>query len=104
MNIDVKVARHSDVCNELNKMYKSKNSAYGDSFAVLRAEVPNAVLVRIFDKYSRLKNLMQLPPDKLKAQAYDESIEDTLKDLANYCIMELVERALAKPALRTEER
>ena len=104
MNVNLKVSKHHDICEDLNKIYKSKNTAYGDSFANLRAEVSNAVLVRIFDKYSRLKNLMQLPPDKLKAQACDESIEDTLKDLANYCIMELVERALSKPVLRTEER
>lgn len=86
---------HQQICRELTEIYRQKNSAYGDSFAALRAEVPNAVLVRIFDKYSRLKNLLGGSNDmEIKQFVKSESIEDTLKDLANYCIMELVERRL----------
>lgn len=86
--ISDKVIEHLDICQELNLTYKKKNHDYGDSFAKLRKEIPDAILVRIYDKYSRLKTLMQGAEQKVK----DESIEDTLKDLANYCIMELVER------------
>lgn len=39
---------------------------------------------------SRLKTLMEGAEQKVK----DESIDDTLMDLANYCIMELVERKM----------
>lgn len=99
-----KIDMHQQICRELTEIYRKKNSAYGDSFAILRAEVPNAILVRVFDKYSRLKNLLN-SSDKQQVKQYekDESIDDTLKDLANYCIMELVERQVKnKPSVVSE--
>lgn len=83
-----KIQVHSELCQILNGIYEKKNHDYGDSFAKLRNELPNAILVRIYDKYSRLKTLLQGKEQLVK----DESIDDTLMDLANYCIMELVER------------
>ena len=77
-----------DICHTLNDIYQRKNADYGDSFAKLRNELPSAILVRVYDKYSRLKNLLE-GSDQL---VLDESIDDTLMDLANYCIMELIER------------
>ena len=99
-----KIDMHQQICRELTEIYRKKNSAYGDSFALLRAEVPNAILVRVFDKYSRLKNLLNNSSDReVKQYEKDESIEDTLKDLANYCIMELVERQIKnKPGVVSE--
>ena len=76
------------ICNRLNHIYSTKNHDYGDSFAHLRKRLPNAILVRLFDKYLRLETLLS----GKTAQVNDESVEDTLLDLANYCIMELVER------------
>ncbi len=86
-----KVQLHADVCHTLNEIYERKNNDYGDSFAKLRNELPNAILVRIYDKYRRLKTLLEGKEQLVK----DESIDDTLMDLANYCIMELVERKIA---------
>ena len=83
-----KVKVHQELCKMLNTVYEKKNHDYGDSFAKLRSELPLAILVRIYDKYSRLKTLLQGKQQLVK----DESIDDTLMDLANYCIMELVER------------
>lgn len=83
-----KIEMHGEICEKLNETYEKKNNDYGDSFAKLRNELPNAILVRIYDKYSRLKTLMNGADQKVK----DESIDDSLMDLANYCIMELVER------------
>lgn len=85
-----KVKIHSQICTELNTIYKQKNHDYGDSFALLRKELDNSILVRIYDKYQRLKTLLAGTEQQVK----NESIEDTLKDLANYCIMELVERRI----------
>ncbi|MBW9154255.1 DUF1599 domain-containing protein (plasmid) [Clostridium estertheticum] len=85
--------RHMEVCKELNSLYEAKNHDYGDSFAKVRNELGNtAILVRLYDKVERLKTLLQGAEQKVK----DESIEDCFKDLANYCIMELVERAVDK--------
>lgn len=92
MDDSAKIELHKELCKELTEIYRNKNNAYGNAFAVLRKEIPNAVLVRIFDKYSRLKNLLNQSQDNIKQQLKEESIEDTLKDLANYCLMELIER------------
>jgi len=88
-----KAVRHMNVCKELNSLYEAKNHDYGDSFAKVRNELGNvAILVRLYDKVERLKTLLTGADAKVK----DESIEDTLKDLTNYCLMELVERQVDK--------
>ena len=79
---------HEAKCNELHTTYVIKNHDYGDSFAKTRAVVPNAILVRLHDKLNRLTTLMTGEAAMVK----DESIDDTLLDLANYALMELVER------------
>lgn len=86
-----KVEIHSSICQDLNDIYLAKNRDYGDSFAKLRNEYGNpAILIRLEDKLGRLKRLMLSGEQCVKT----ESIEDTLKDLANYAIMELVERQI----------
>lgn len=84
---DEKESFHWSICRELNETYKAKNADYGDSFALVRKKYPNAILIRLNDKLNRLETLMSGGK-----QHVDESIDDTLLDLANYCIMELVER------------
>ena len=84
---DEKECIHWEICRELNETYKAKNADYGDSFALVRKKYPNAILIRLNDKINRLETLMNG-----EKQHVDESIDDTLLDLANYCIMELVER------------
>lgn len=79
---------HREICEELHRTYLKKNADYGDSFAKLRQEYPEAILIRLSDKLNRLKSLM----GSGNIQVKDESISDTLLDLANYCIMEEVER------------
>ena len=79
---------HREICEELHRTYLKKNADYGDSFAKLRQKYPEAILIRLSDKLNRLKSLM----GSGNIQVKDESISDTLLDLANYCIMEEVER------------
>ena len=88
-----KVIMHKEICDKLNETYEKKNNDYGDSFAKVRAIVPDAIMVRIYDKVSRLETLLKKENKQL---VNDESIEDTLIDLANYCIMEVIERNLDK--------
>lgn len=90
-NFQVKFSLHKDLCDTLNVIYRQKNHDYGDSFAKVRAVVPNSILVRLMDELERLKTLLGMGE---QAQVLDESIYDTLMDMANYCIMELVERRL----------
>ena len=64
-----------------------------------RAEFGNqAILIRLSDKFFRLKTLLQ---SGSAAQVSDESIEDTLLDLANYCLMEVVERKNDRAVVKT---
>lgn len=84
-----KVEIHKSICDKLNDTYKVKNADYGDSFArVRREEGQTAILVRLKDKLYRLETLLH----GAEIRVNDESIDDTLVDLANYCLMELVER------------
>ena len=83
-----KTKRHYDLCIELNKLYVKKNNDYGDSFHKSFEEEGIAMArIRLSDKLNRFKNLT-----KNKNQAVeDESIIDTLIDLANYSIMTILE-------------
>lgn len=82
---------HKNICQRMNNLYEKKNADYGDSFAKLRSEYPTAICIRLQDKMNRLKSLLV---DKNDQQINDESIEDTLLDIANYAVMEIVERTL----------
>ena len=88
-----KVELHGDILKEMHELYERKNADYGDSFAQLRKRYPNFVCMRIFDKLNRLDTLMQ---PGYEAQVTDEKLEDTLMDIANYAVMEILERRLDK--------
>lgn len=78
---------YEQVLDELKDIYKRKNHDYGDSFAILYKKFGlQSVIIRLWDKLLRLETLT-----KEDAQVKDESIQDTLKDMANYCIMTLAE-------------
>ena len=87
---------HKKICNELNQLYATKNSDYGGAFQILRSRFPQSTVIRLWDKLLRLE---QLTKPGYEAQVKDESIIDTYRDLANYCIMELVEREYEEQSL-----
>lgn len=76
------------VCQELLHLYHAKNMDYGDSFGKSFQEwgMPMAC-IRLTDKLNRLCALTKNDHRQVK----DESIEDTLRDLANYSIMTIIE-------------
>lgn len=84
-----KVQIHQQVLDEMHDLYVRKNADYGDSFAQLRKRYPNFVCMRLFDKLNRLDTLIQ---PGYEAQVADEKLEDTLMDIANYAVMEILER------------
>jgi hypothetical protein len=88
------------ILDGLYKTFCEKNEDYGNSFEEVRnefkADFP-VVLVRVKDKYNRAKTLLLKEKNALQNNIIldtrvDESIEDTLLDLANYCIMEVALR------------
>lgn len=69
--------------------YERKNSDYGDSFSTSVEKYGTiAALVRISDKFNRLENLILSGEGPL---VKDESLKDTLLDMASYCIMTAME-------------
>ena len=89
-----KILEHEKICKELNEIYAKKNADYGNSFGDTFQKLGLIkTITRISDKYNRICNLATKKSDEAKVK--DETIEDTLKDLANYCIMTLIEMQYA---------
>ena len=76
-----------NVTEQLCTLYLEKNERYGDSFHKQFIEYGLLCpVIRLSDKLERVKTLLKKGYD-----CGDETIEDTLKDLANYAIMTLME-------------
>ncbi|HAQ52053.1 MAG TPA: hypothetical protein DCR12_04750 [Lachnospiraceae bacterium] len=70
------------ITDELKDTYIKKNHDYGNSFDKSIDKFGlTAAVVRMNDKMERLNSLLH------KDAKVDESIRDTVMDLANYCIM-----------------
>lgn len=88
-----KVQAHLNICNEINRLYDRKNHDYGDSFHQTFVEEGMAMArIRLVDKFNRFKTLSRGGDQKVN----DESIRDTLIDLANYAIMTVLEMEVAE--------
>ena len=82
------ISKYNIILDELRNLYKAKNSDYGDSFS------------KIFEKYGLLSSVIRLE-DKInrlsaftkryRVDVVNESIRDTLLDLANYSILTAME-------------
>lgn len=81
-----KVNIHRKICEKMNETYRTKNNDYGDSYARVREEHKDLILIHLKEKLMRLDALY-----KGTEQLVNESVEDTLIDMANYCILELIE-------------
>ena len=88
-------------CDLLADLLKRKNADYGDSFSEAPYLLPTmnnaaSAYIRLSDKFKRLRTLLnrQTRP----SQSYDvfEPIEDTLRDVAGYCVLLLAD--VAPPA------
>lgn len=77
------IERFKQIVSEMADTYQKKNSDYGNSFeTTLQKWGPKIALARLEDKLNRADSLIEHP-----AQVKDESIADTLLDLATYAIM-----------------
>lgn len=81
-----RVQQFTDITTEMTKVYVRKDHDYSNSFDRSLDEFGLiASVVRIGDKMNRIKSLA-LKEAKVK----DESIRDTLLDMANYAIMTVI--------------
>lgn len=92
--IDENVVSFRDIQDKLVNIYAKKNHDYGDSFNEGCNELGvGYAFSRIFDKTKRFQTLAKgIMNNNLSIEVQDETIEDTIMDLANYCMMYLAWR------------
>lgn len=75
------------ICDKMFDTYHRKNIDYGNAFGESFKEFGMAsAVIRLGDKYRRIRSLTNK-----ENLVKDESVKDTLLDLANYAIMTLIE-------------
>ena len=92
--IDENVVSFRAIQDKLVNIYAKKNHDYGDSFNEGCNELGvGYAFSRIFDKTKRFQTLAKgIMNNNLSIEVQDETIEDTIMDLANYCVMYLAWR------------
>lgn len=110
MNKQEYMQYHALMCNHMIETTKRKNADYSgsgdDPFANFRqvghlVQIPNVAAIgfitRMSDKMARIGSFIS----KGELQVKDESVHDTLLDLANYCILfsGFIKEGQAEPAL-----
>ena len=77
---------HKKLCDLMHETYIKKNTDYGNSFSNLYADYGSIISeIHLREKFDRFKQL------RTSQAMVNESIEDTLMDLANYCILTVLE-------------
>lgn len=88
MNTMNRVEQFRKIAQDITDLYEIKDRCYGNSFGLTYEKLGIiSAVTRISDKYNRLCNLAT----NKDIDNLGESIEDTLKDMAAYCIMTIRE-------------
>lgn len=92
--VDENVLSFRTIQDKLINIYAKKNHDYGDSFNEGCNELGvGYAFSRIFDKTKRFQTLAKgIMNNSLSIEVQDETMEDTIMDLANYCMMYLAWR------------
>lgn len=89
---EMKLALYKQTLNKLRETYIKKNNDYGDSVHETYVKFGAlSFVVRLHDKLNRVCSLLSN-----KQEVLDESMEDTLLDLANYAILMTLELKMEK--------
>lgn len=88
----IEMTEFKTICDRLCKLYEAKNADYDGSFHKTYLEEGLVTSrIRLSDKLNRFKKLSRLMEDGGEHKVLDESIIDTLIDLACYSIMTIIE-------------
>ena len=80
---------YESIVNQMKDTCIAKNKDYGTSVQDTYEKFGDlAYIIRCTDKWNRINSLMK----KGKAEVKDESIDDTILDLANYLLLWLTSR------------
>ena len=86
---DREVRRFKELTTKMYETFKKKRNDYGPSSRVtFEMFGPESMAVRMFDKLIRYSNLTSGDVNQL---VEDESVKDTLLDLANYALITILE-------------
>ena len=89
MTYEEEVAYFENLTNAMVNTFKAKRHDYGPSTRTTWEKFgPMSMLVRMTDKMSRLEQLLSPNAER---KVMDESVQDTLLDLANYCLITILE-------------
>lgn len=89
-----KLETYQNILRNLEETYKAKDNDYGNSVGYTYKKYGDvSFLVRITDKFNRIESLTD---PKHNITVKEEKLEDTVLDLANYCLLWLVEREQSK--------
>lgn len=98
---DREVRRFKELTTKMYETFKKKRNDYGPSTRDTWEKYgPISMLVRMDDKMNRFKNLAI---DDTKCLVKDESVKDTLLDLANYALITILELEYAERQNCVEE-
>lgn len=107
MNEKESQVQFDQICSELTQLHARKNHDYGNAFGNVYQEFAAQNLV-MADGYAVGTLLVKVERAKtlVSNEAYvkEESIEDSLQDLACYAIMTLMERRIAKKQFPNENK
>lgn len=84
ISFNTDVDKYRAILDKMAQKYKEKNHDYGNSFGEVVQDLgPLVGFGQIYHKCNRAKNLLKGAEPQVK----DESIRDTLIDMANYCVL-----------------
>ena len=82
------VGKFSAVLSEMQEIFRKKNADYGNAFKDMYSEYGLIYpVMHLREKLNRIESIMK----NGKAEVSNESIKDSLQDMANYCVMTLIE-------------
>ena len=94
ITLEKKIHQHREIIENLNKIYQVKNKTYSDA-ASKNFDKYGLIyyLIKLSEKLDRLQSINLLPEiDSKNMQVQTcESLNDTLMDIANYCIMAAID-------------
>lgn len=97
---DLRHMKFKEITEALYDTYKRKNADYGDSFGKsVEKYGPIAALTRMSDKFNRIENLIL----NGNAKVVEESLGDSLLDMANYAIMTYIAMRFPTPVIFERE-
>jgi hypothetical protein len=82
---------HGGLCDGARQLMQKKNEDYAsddDPFRNFRMFGSLGILVRLSDKIARLRTF----EERGKFSVEDEAVDDTVKDVINYCVLYLAMR------------